>query len=337
MSVTDTPAAVARHEIKTVTTDLSLNDHLDHFLARFACNRMGHKVTPGLYAVGLPADDSPVFVTANYTLSFDALRKNLSNLNCYILVLDTKGVNVWCAAGEGTFGTDELVRRVEAASLYDLVNHKKLILPQLGAPGIVAHEVKKRTGFKVLYGPVRACDIAEYMKTGTATEEMRRVRFPFYDRLILTPVELVLVLPYVFIVAAVLYFVAGPVPAFSAVAAVLAGAFLTPVLLPLIPFRDFSAKGFFVGVLVAVPFALLALLADCCSHLWVKIGWATAYLLLIPAVSAFLALNFTGSTTFTSMSGVKREIFKYTRVMAYMFGTGLLLMIFLIVSGAFLR
>lgn len=335
--MTDTSSIVTRPEIKTVTTSLSFSNHLDHFLARFAYNRMGHKVAPGLYAVGVPVDDSPVFVTANYTLSFDALRKNLANLNCYILVLDTKGVNVWCAAGEGTFGTDELVRRVEEVCLHDVVSHKKLILPQLGAPGVIAHEVKKRTGFKVSYGPVRAEDIREYMEKGEATAKMRRVRFPFYDRLILTPVELVLVLPYVFIVAAVLYFVAGPVPAFSAVAAVLAGAFLTPILLPAIPFRDFSAKGFFVGGVVAIPFVLMALLAGCCSHLWVKIGWAIAYLLLIPAVSAFLALNFTGSTTFTSMSGVKREMFKYTRVMAYMFGTGLLLMIFLIGYGAFLR
>jgi len=32
--------------------------------------------------------------------------------NLWILILDTKGVNVWCAAGKGTFGTEELVFRI---------------------------------------------------------------------------------------------------------------------------------------------------------------------------------------------------------------------------------
>jgi hypothetical protein len=36
----------------------------------------------------------------------------------------------------------------------------------------------------------------------------------------------------------------------------------------------------------------------------------------MPPVTAYLALNFTGSTPFTSRSGVKREIFKYVPVMA---------------------
>ena len=42
-------------------------------------------------------------------------------------------------------------------------------------------------------------------------------------------------------------------------------------------------------------------------------------------MTAFLALNFTGSTTFTSRSGVRREIFAYIPAMAGTFGAGLLL------------
>ena len=91
---------------------------------------------PGLYALGAPAPDSPVFVSANYTLSFDALRSALRGIDGYLLVLDTKGINVWCAAGKGTFGTDELVARIEATRLAEVVRHRRLILPQLGAPGV---------------------------------------------------------------------------------------------------------------------------------------------------------------------------------------------------------
>ena len=69
---------------------------------------MRYRVDPGLYSLGNPDSSSPVFVSANYRLSFNALRGSLKNSNCWILVLDTKGINVWCAAGKGTFGTEEL-------------------------------------------------------------------------------------------------------------------------------------------------------------------------------------------------------------------------------------
>jgi hypothetical protein len=38
---------------------------------------------------------------------------------------------------------------------------------------------------------------------------------------------------------------------------------------------------------------------------------------------AFLALNFTGSTTFTSRTGVRREIFRYIPMMAATFILGI--------------
>ncbi len=68
-------------------------DRWDHFLARVGVKRGEHRVEPGLYALGTPTPESPVFVTANYTLSFDALRSALDEIDGYILVLDTKGIN----------------------------------------------------------------------------------------------------------------------------------------------------------------------------------------------------------------------------------------------------
>jgi len=63
------------------------------------------------------------------------------------------------------------------------------------------------------------------------------------------------------------------------------------------------------------------------TELWRQSVWALTYLLLIPSMTAFLALNFTGSTTFTSRSGVKLEIFTFFPAMAWMFGIGLVLSI----------
>ncbi|MGC9393561.1 MAG: mercury methylation corrinoid protein HgcA [Anaerolineae bacterium] len=306
----------ATPDLMHTTSTLTFADHWDHFLARWGYRRGDHRVTPGLYALGHPTMESPVFVTANYTLSFDALRSSLPGVDGYILVLDTMGINVWCAAGKGTFGTDEIVQRVEAAYLSDIVSHRTLILPQLGAPGVAAHEVKQRTGFKVEYGPVRAADLLEYLKTHQATPEMRQVRFPLRDRLVLIPVELVHLAKPTALVLAVLM---GPLAAAGAVAAVLTGAALFPILLPWLPTGDFSSKGFILGGLTALPFALAS------RKRREGRGWPLAYMLSLPPVTAFLALNFTGATPFTSKTGVKREMFKYIRVMAGMFGAGVLL------------
>lgn len=149
---------------------------------------MSYFVEPGLYAIGEPDNETDIFVTANYKLSFDILRKSLKGLNAWILVLDTKGINVWCAAGKGTFGTDELIQRIQEAKLHAVANHGGIILPQRGAVRVNAKSIQQKTGFRVHFGPVYAKDIPEYVKAGyKKSDEMRKVKFPMLDRLILTP------------------------------------------------------------------------------------------------------------------------------------------------------
>jgi len=326
----DITSITAVPQIIPTTQQFSASNRWDHFLARLGVKRDQHRLEPGLYALGKPTPDSPVFVTANYTLSFDALRSSLEGVDGYILVLDTQGINVWCAAGKGTFGTDEIVLRVMITRLGEVVHHRKLILPQLGAPGVAAHEVKKRTGFRVEYGPVRAADLPEYLKTRTATSGMRRVDFPLRDRLVLIPVEFVHVILPMLAVAVILYFVGGLVSALAAVAAAMTGAVLFPLLLPWLPTHNFSTKGFILGGLVALPFAMSVFLLHPDWAWWTQVGLALEFLLAMPAVTAFLALNFTGSTTFTSRSGVKREMFAYIPAMSWTFGIGLLIAVVLV-------
>jgi hypothetical protein len=249
-------------------------------------------------------------------------------VDAYILVLDTKGINVWCAAGKGTFGTDELVRQIETTGLAGIVHHKRIIVPQLGAPGISWPDVIRRTGFTTEYGPVRARDLPEYLRTHTATPAMRRVEFPLRDRAVLVPVELVFVLLPALIAAIALWFLAGLTAALAVAAGVLAGTVLFPILLPFIPTHDFSTKGFILGGITALPFAA-AWGTDPRLAGWVAIACAIIPLLIIPAVTAYLALNFTGSTTFTSRTGVRKEIFRYVPVMALMAGTGVIMGILL--------
>lgn len=327
MAVTDT--GIMTRKIRPTTAFLNARDRWDHIQARIGFRRGRHRVQPGLYALGNPKPESPVFVSANYTLSFDALRSNLGGLDAYILVINTHGVNVWCAAGKGSFGTDEIVKRVKDTHLEKVVSHRRLILPQLGAPGVAAHAVRKETGFTVEYGPVRAADLPEYMQTRKATAEMRRVRFTLLDRLVLTPVEITISLLAFAIAAVVFYFLGGWTSVMAVLTVLLSGTVLFPVLLPWLPTKDFSTKGFFLGLLASLPFVVTFFLQPNSRTLFWQAAHSLGFLLLMSASIAFLALNFTGSSTFTSRIGVQREIKKYIPVMAGSFLAGL---VFLILS-----
>ena len=299
--------------VKTTSTSLTFNDTFGAWKARWGIGRMDYTVEPGLYAVGKPNNESPVFVSANYKLTFDVLRKNLDGLDCWLLILDTKGINVWCAAGKGTFGTDELINRIESSELSKYVSHKKLVLPQLGATGVAAHEVKSRSGYDINYGPVRAEDIKAYIEAGyKATKEMRTVTFNMWDRLVLTPMEIIpalkIALPVFGVMLLANTFIKRPFDKQDFVgylSSIFAGGVVTPALLPYIPGKAFSLKGWLIGL-------------ECTA--WV-LGFtggfkkgnrllSAGHLLLFPALSSYLAMNFTGASTYTSPSGVNKEMKK---------------------------
>lgn len=308
-------------EIPQISSSLGWVDRLGNIKVRWGVGRMHYTVGPGLYALGRPNELAPVLITANYKMSFDRLREALNGLSAWILVLDTQGVNVWCAAGKGTFGTMELVSRIASSGLARVVTHRNLILPQLSGPGVAAHEVKKLSGFKVVYGPIRATDLPAFLDAGLkATPEMRRKTFTTRERVVLIPVELVSAMKAVLVIIPLLLAASGLLgpggfwgnvlsyglfAASALLGAVMLGAVITPVFLPWLPGRAFSFKGVVLGLIAAA--ALMILRWDKWSS-WdgrlETLGWC----LLILAVTAYLAMNFTGASTYTSLSGVKKEM-----------------------------
>jgi hypothetical protein len=303
--------------VPRISIKLTMQDYFGSFKVRWGIHRDRYRVDPGLYAVGTPNEHSDILVTANYKLSFDTVRKNLHGLNVWLLVLDTKGVNVWCSAGKGTFGTKELVYRIQATSLSTIVKHKRLLLPQLGATGVAAHLVKELSGFTVIYGPVRISDIQSFIQADyKATKEMRRVNFDMYDRLKLIPNDIVYNIRYFLALFIVISFLSGInangysvqqvleniVPIIKIIAmGYFAGLVLTPLLLPYIPTRSFSFKGLIIGGVLS---AFLFLNHSLDGSLLAKF----AAIFFILSFSSFLAMNFTGASTITSLAGVKKEM-----------------------------
>ena len=300
-------------DVPVAADTLTRRDRLGTWKARWGVGRMSYTVPPGLYAVGRPDPWSPVLVTANYKMSFDHVRAGLRR-------------PVGLDPGPRHARDQRLVRRREGdlrdgrahrpgrgERLDQVVTHRTLIFPQLGAPGVAAHVVVKGSGFRVVYGPVRAADIPAFLDAGLkATPEMRRVRFDFRDRIVLAPIELVGILTSKYFLAVAGLWIAGLLGVrflrfdmFAVFGAVVAGSVLVPAFLPWIPGRAFAFKGAVLGLVWAAAVCLIRGVPAASAASWAS---ALSYVLFLPALSAFLAMNFTGSSTFTSLSGVVREM-----------------------------
>ncbi len=140
-------------------------------------------IKPGLIAVGHPGRDAPVLLTCNYDLTVRRVLGALRGLDVYLLVAPSKGINVWCAAAGGYFTSHQVISILRTSGIGDLVDHRRLILPQLSATGVERKLLEERTGWRAVFGPVYAADIPAYLANGKKTEAMRQVRFTLRDRM----------------------------------------------------------------------------------------------------------------------------------------------------------
>lgn len=138
---------------------------------------------PRLIRIGNPGRQSPVLVTTNYDLTVRRVCRALVGMDCYLLVAPAAGIDVWCAAGGGRFTVDSIISILKTSRIAELVDHRRLILPELCANGINMFEVRRRTGWTAVFGPVDAHDVAEFVRTKKRTEKMMRVTFAPLERL----------------------------------------------------------------------------------------------------------------------------------------------------------
>lgn len=303
-------------QVPALDTTWTLKDTLGAWKVRWGISRKTYEVPSGLYAVGAPNEESPVIATANYKLTVDHVRRVLKGENLWLLVLDTHGINVWCAAGKGTFSSKELIRQIYKTDLTNVISHKEIIVPQLGAPGIEPHKIKEIAGFDICYAPIRASDLPVWLHNGRkASEAMRRISFNLGDRMELVPVEMVghvhWAMMIVMFLGAMVWFKHPNdgmlslqiVRVIKSVAVSwLVGSVLNPMLLPWLPFRWFSANGALLGFAGTAVLLTPELLSQ-----QVSAGVSGALCLIAMGFSGIIALNFTGCTTYTSYSSVKYE------------------------------
>ncbi len=206
---------------------------------------------------------------------------------------------------------------MQRTKLAERVSHRELVLPQFAAAGVAAHELQQKCGFKGIFGPVRAADISAFLKKGKQADElMRTVTFTIGERLVLIPVEICLIWK-VFILAVLGIFVVsgigpdiyslqtsfarGIIATGATVLGSLAGAMVTPILLPWIPGRQFWLKGILAGAMMGLLYIFFC--TDSTGIIENISLWCW-----ICATSSYTAMNFTGATPYTSLSGVQHEM-----------------------------
>ncbi len=145
--------------------------------ARFPCE-------PETVAIGNPDKSSPILVTCNFDYTVRHLKEYLKKeaLDCFLLVVNTQGTNVWCAAAEGIFTTETVLAHLKVYNVGERVNHNQLILPQLSVAGVKRKDLKEQ-GWEGIYGPVYFTDLKEFLNNGlTKNKDMQALQYDYWER-----------------------------------------------------------------------------------------------------------------------------------------------------------
>ena len=137
----------------------------------------------GLIEIGNPDKNSPILLTCNYHLTVERVKKAVKGMDCYLLVANSRGVNVWCASAGGLLTNHDVISVLKTSGIEDMTKKRTVVLPQLAAAGVESRIIKKKTGWTVIWGPVRAEDIPEFIENNQKTSQMTEVVYDLQQRM----------------------------------------------------------------------------------------------------------------------------------------------------------
>lgn len=295
-------------ENKPVRLKPGFSDYVKALICWFDSYRRTYATKPGLYFTGDNYDpQSPILVTANYHLTVFSILRNLKSFNVRLLVIDSDGINVWCAAGKGRFSNREIYKQLFRYGEYISPTGGKinLILPKLAFSGVSMSDLKK-AGISVIVGPVYARDIRDYLENPPYTDRIKdRIEFKLPERFFTCIPGLLQCMYQVFLVfiglwiLELIFSIKSTYWIFPLVAII---AFLYPILFPWIPGSRFAVKGLVLSIfLILVGFVL--------SYTGVlRINPDYSAISFCLATGLFFGLAYTGNSPVSNYSRVRKEI-----------------------------
>jgi acetyl-CoA decarbonylase/synthase complex subunit gamma len=120
-------------------------------------------VEPGLKVFGTPDENSPVFFTTNFALTYYTVASDIesSKMNAYVVVVDTEGSAVDSGVAGRKLTADKVAEALKASGLESKVKHKTIIIP--GKASRISGEIEEASGWKVLVGPRDSSEIPKYI------------------------------------------------------------------------------------------------------------------------------------------------------------------------------
>jgi SAM-dependent methyltransferase len=284
--------------VPEVATTLGWRDYVANVACELSLYSTFFRVEPDLYRVGNPGPTSPLFVTANFVLTFNLVRRALRGMDAYVLVIDTRGINVWCAAGAGKFDAREVALSHRAFRVAEVPHRTPAVLPKLSATGVSRPELEDVYGVAAAYGPVYIRDVPAYVAAGyRKTPAMNRVDWGLAKRMEVTWFFALMNAAIAALPLAVFHRLYSPL----AVAAVAAISLLVGALFPWLPTRLYSIKGLAAAALTAVPLLAYKWLGGAGAASLGKWGIFLAF------AGILLGLEYSGNTSVSSPSQVREE------------------------------
>jgi acetyl-CoA decarbonylase/synthase, CODH/ACS complex subunit gamma len=122
------------------------------------------QITPGLYQIGTPGRNDPVFITVNFSLTYFTLQGYLeaTRRSCWLLIVDTEGMSVLTAVAAGKLNETIVKDAITQFKLSDEVDHRTVIIPGYASP--LSGRIEEVTGWKVIVGPRDAAEISEFIE-----------------------------------------------------------------------------------------------------------------------------------------------------------------------------
>ncbi|MHA2073597.1 MAG: corrinoid protein-associated methyltransferase CpaM [Candidatus Hodarchaeales archaeon] len=285
---------------------------------------------PGLYIFGNPTNKSPVLVTANYQLTVGLVSSALQDQEVYLLVADSMGENVWCAARGDKFGNREVAEVIKATRIEELVEHTNLVLPQLSAGGVNHRELKSKLGWKGKFGPIYAKDIPKYLETGKKTVAQRTVSFSLKERIEMA-IQQSFFLSKFFFFWIFLFGIAGKL-ILPTVSVFNIAILLFPLLwivyiifafiFPFFPTASFLKRGILYGGLLIIPFAGIGASLGSIITIgqWTVLGFV---------LGTFLGMDYSGASPISKPTEIDNEY----PTMIILLGSCLIIFLILVAIG----
>jgi acetyl-CoA decarbonylase/synthase complex subunit gamma len=122
------------------------------------------QVEPVLHAVGEVNENSPFYITTNFSLTYYSVEGEVeaSRIPSYILPIDTDGTSVLTAYAAGKFEPEKIAEVMAASGIAEKVKHRNIIIP--GYVAVISGKLQELTGWNVIVGPREASGIVAFSK-----------------------------------------------------------------------------------------------------------------------------------------------------------------------------